>query len=263
MLYSTFWVGLIPASLLLGPVWRAVNPIRTLYAGWTRSLGLDPRRGFLALPEGVGRWPGAPTLLIFAWLELVNSSRDDPRLVATYISSYVGLQLLLGLTYGARWFAGGDGFEVYSTSVGRLSPLDRRADGRLVIRNPLDGLAGLAAVPGTAAVVCVLLGSTAFDGLTRTQWWQRRVPYPAAAVGRATLAPTGSGGRGRGGLRRRHLAGRPAGRDAPARTTGRSGFSRAGGHRRPVPAARGDGALHRRWHQPAVGRLTTVGRALR
>ncbi|MBX6766832.1 MAG: hypothetical protein IRY90_06740 [Actinomadura rubrobrunea] len=25
-LYVTFWVGLVPASVLLGPVWRRVNP---------------------------------------------------------------------------------------------------------------------------------------------------------------------------------------------------------------------------------------------
>lgn len=188
VLYITFWVGLVPASLLLGPVWRAVSPVRTLYTAWTYALGLDPRRGFLSLPDAVGRWPAALTLLIFAWLELVSPSRDDPRLIATYITSYVGLQLLIGLTFGSRWFARGDGFEVYSTLVGRLSPLGRRADGRLVLRNPLDGLDGLPAVPGTTAVVCVLLGSTAFDGLTRTQWWQSRVPDPAAAVGKATFA---------------------------------------------------------------------------
>lgn len=115
VLYITFWVGLVPASLLLGPVWRAVNPARMLYAGWTRALGLDPSRGFLTLPEGVGRWPAALVLLAFAWLELVSPSRDDPRMVATFISTYLGLQLLLALTFGTRWFAAGDGFEVYST----------------------------------------------------------------------------------------------------------------------------------------------------
>src|SRR3954454_796868 len=31
VLYVTFWVGLVPASLLLGPVWRAVNPLRLVH----------------------------------------------------------------------------------------------------------------------------------------------------------------------------------------------------------------------------------------
>ena len=274
VLYITFWVGLVPASLLLGPVWRSVNPVRTLYAGWTRALGLDPSRGFLRLPEAVGRWPAALTLLIFAWLELVYADRDDPRMVATFISTYAGLQLLLALTFGDRWFGAGDGFEVYSTLIGRLSPLGRRPGGRWVLRNPLDGLDGLTAVPGTTAVVCVLLGSTAFDGLTRTQRWQQLVPDPAAAVGRATagllvmvavvaLAYVGA----------TWLAGRAAGaasRSMPgtfahslvpivigyAVAPGRSGLPGAGSHCGAVPAARRHGGAHRRRHQPAAGRLS-------
>src|SRR4030095_15342423 len=30
--YVWFWVGLVPASLLLGPVWRLLNPLRTISA---------------------------------------------------------------------------------------------------------------------------------------------------------------------------------------------------------------------------------------
>ena len=41
-----------------------------------------------------------------------------------------------------------------------------------MLRNPLAGLAALPLEPGIMAVVCVLLGSTAFDGLSRTLWWQ-------------------------------------------------------------------------------------------
>jgi hypothetical protein len=41
-----------------------------------------------------------------------------------------------------------------------------------VLRNPLDGPAGLRTETGLAGVVVVLVGSTAFDGLTRTTWWQ-------------------------------------------------------------------------------------------
>jgi hypothetical protein len=37
-----------------------------------------------------------------------------------------------------------------------------------VLRNPLAGLASVPLAPGMLAVICVLLGSTAFDGLSRT-----------------------------------------------------------------------------------------------
>jgi hypothetical protein len=74
--------------------------------------------------------------------------------------------------FGDGWFARGDGFEVYSTLLGRLSVWGRRDDGRLVLRSPLANAMAIPAERGLAAVVVVLLGSTAFDGLTRTSWWQ-------------------------------------------------------------------------------------------
>src|SRR5919206_532215 len=30
--YVLFWVGLVPLSLLFGPVWRLLNPLRTVHA---------------------------------------------------------------------------------------------------------------------------------------------------------------------------------------------------------------------------------------
>jgi hypothetical protein len=73
--------------------------------------------------------------------------------------------------FGSRWFDRGDGFEVYSALIGRLAPIGRRADGRLVLRNPLDGLDGQPMATGLPATVCVLLGSTAFDGLSSSPAW--------------------------------------------------------------------------------------------
>src|SRR5205823_6169160 len=63
-------------------------------------------------------------------------------------------------------------FEVYSSLIARLSPWGRRDDGRLAVRSPLAGAISTPAVAGLAAVVVVLLGSTAFDGLSRTVFWQ-------------------------------------------------------------------------------------------
>jgi hypothetical protein len=84
--------------------------------------------------------------------------------------------------FGRRWFDRGDGFEVYSALIGALAPLGRRGDGRLVVRNPLDGLAAVALGPGLVAVVVTLLGSTAYDGLSRTQWWNSVVPPGVATA---------------------------------------------------------------------------------
>jgi hypothetical protein len=182
--YITFWVGLVPASLLLGPVWRAVNPLRTLHAGLSRLTGPAPAEDRLA---SAGYWPAVAFLLAFGWLELAYPERARPGTVGTFLVLYGVVQLVCALWFGAGWFARGDAFEVVSTLWGRLSPFGRRDDGRLVVRNPLDGVDGLRAEQGLAGVAVGLLGITAFDGITRTQWWQTG---PGIEGDAATLAPT-------------------------------------------------------------------------
>jgi hypothetical protein len=168
-LYVTLWVGLIPASLLLGSFWSYVNPLRTLHAGLAKLTGEAPAERRL---PALGYWPAAVALLVFVWLELVLPGRAEPRTVGIFLVLYGVSQLVAGLWFGAGWYARGDAFEVYSSLLGRLSPFGRRADGQLVVRNPLDGIDGLRHERGLTAVVLVLIGSTGFDGLSRSQYWQ-------------------------------------------------------------------------------------------
>jgi hypothetical protein len=60
--------------------------------------------------------------------------------------------------------------------LGSLAPVGRRRDGRLVVRSPLDGLATIKPARGLVAVVVTLVGSTAYDGLSRTSFWNTVVP---------------------------------------------------------------------------------------
>ncbi|QJY47910.1 hypothetical protein [Pseudonocardia broussonetiae] len=175
-LYVTFWVGLVPASLLLGPVWRLLNPLRLLHVLVARVARIDPDKGLRRLPDGIGIWPAAASLGVFVWLELAHPDPANPRLVAAFVLGYSAVHVVAALVFGRSWFDRGDGFEVYSTLLGSLAPLGRRADGRLVLRNPIDGLGSVPAVPGLVAVVVVLVGSTAFDGLSRTSFWAAAVP---------------------------------------------------------------------------------------
>jgi hypothetical protein len=170
-LYVWFWVGLVPASLLCGPIWRLLNPLRTISAGLARLAGDPDQQRTRPLPPWLGYWPAAVCLVAFTWLELVYPYRDQPYTLLVFFVVYAWVQLAAAFRYGQAWYARGDGFEVYSTLIAHLCPFGRRADGRLVLRNPLAGLAGLQPEPGLVAVVCVLLGSTAFDGLSRTRWW--------------------------------------------------------------------------------------------
>lgn len=129
VLYVTLWVGLVPLSLLFGPVWQVVNPLRTLHALLSRLAGPPPCADRLPV---LGYWPAAAALLTFVWLELVLPGRGEPRTVGIFLVLYAVVQLIAALWFGSGWFARGDAFEVYSSLLGRLSPFGRRDDGRLV-----------------------------------------------------------------------------------------------------------------------------------
>ncbi|WIV55218.1 hypothetical protein [Amycolatopsis nalaikhensis] len=176
--YVWFWVGLVPLSLLAGPVWRRMNPLRTL-----ASLFGPARR---ELPDRLGYRPAVVSLLAFLWLELASGHSDSPRLIAGFVTLYAVVHVTCGAVFGPRWFDRGDGFEVYAVLIAGLSPFGRRADGRLVVRSPLDGLLALGRSPGLTPLILVVLGSTAFDGLTRLPFWNDLTPsVPLATAGLA------------------------------------------------------------------------------
>jgi hypothetical protein len=61
-LFVTFWVGLVSASLLFGPVWRVLNPLRLVHTALAAILRIDLEQGIRRLPERVGYWPAAASL---------------------------------------------------------------------------------------------------------------------------------------------------------------------------------------------------------
>ena len=175
VVYVLLWVGIPLASVILGPIWRLINPLRTLHWALARAVGTRPEDGLAPLPAGVGYWPAALSLLAFVTLELVVPDNTTLPVLRLFFGGYLAVHLLAAAYYGSRWFDRGEGFEVFSTLVGRLSPIGRRGDGRLVVRNPLAGVAGTPIAPGLFAVVGVLLGSTAFDSVSNAPWWVVRV----------------------------------------------------------------------------------------
>ncbi|MGW6568997.1 hypothetical protein [Streptomyces sp. NPDC054975] len=180
--YVLLWVGLVPASLLLGPVWRLLNPLRALHA-----LLPAPRRP-RPLPAGLGIRPAAAGLLLFAWLELAAPDPASTPTLLTFLAVLTATGLLGAARYGPNWFAHADPFEVYSALLARLSPLGRRADGRLVVRSPFHGLDSTPQAPGLVATVCVLLGSTAYDGFSdNPRWITTLQTFPLGPTATATV----------------------------------------------------------------------------
>jgi hypothetical protein len=171
MIYVVFWVGLVPGSLLFGPIWKLLNPLRTIHLLLMRLVRIDPNDPPFRIPAWVGYWPGAIGLLSFVWLELCAPQRDSLGTLRTYFALYGGLNFLGALAFGAVWFDRCDGFEVFSSTIGRLSVLGRRNDGKLVLRNPLANVDTIPPAPGLIVLVAVMLGSTAFDSFTSSAWW--------------------------------------------------------------------------------------------
>ncbi|WP_181310247.1 hypothetical protein [Nocardioides campestrisoli] len=189
MFYVLLWVGLVPLSLVFGPAYKALSPVRTLHAGLVRLTGSDPREGLRAYPERLGYWPAALGLFSFVWLELVHPDSTQLGTVRLWVAIYVAVMLLGGAVYGSRFFERADPFEVYSTLVGHLSVWGRR-DGELVLRSPLANLATVPALPGLVAVVAVLFGSTGFDSFRESPPWLRFVQdstVDSALLGTAAL----------------------------------------------------------------------------
>ena len=176
--YVYVWVGMVPLSLLVGNVWPLLSPMRTLHLGLTRAMRTAPESGIARYPSWLGYWPAAVGLFAFVWTELVDPDSAFVSTVVTWFLLYAAAMLVGGAVFGSRWFERADPFDVYFGLVARLSPWGRRRDGRLVVRNPLDGLDGVVADRGLLAVVSVLLGSTAFDSFAASTYWLTKTARP-------------------------------------------------------------------------------------
>ena len=155
LLFAVLWAGLLPASLLFGPVWRECSPLR----GFASLLGQGAPR---ALPAGLGVWPAVAAAVVFSAVEQLSG--QSAPLVLTFLAAY-GLAQLAGIAvYGPSWLAAGDLFEVYSTALGHLAPIGRDDRGRLRWRHPLTALTTTSVPPGLPALVGVLVGTGLYDG---------------------------------------------------------------------------------------------------
>ena len=170
-----FWVGLVFASLVFGDVFRAFSPWRAIGRATGAMLGRrapSPR----AYPEKLGRWPAAAVLLIFPWIELVGMWDSVPRTLVSAALGYTVITLAAQAIWGTEtWTRRGEGFAVYFNFFSRISPIETRA--RVVgLRPPLAGLPKLDPVPGTVAVVVIMIGTVTFDGLSQGPLWNDLLP---------------------------------------------------------------------------------------
>jgi hypothetical protein len=168
--YVLLWVGFVPLSLLFGPAYKAISPVRTINIAFARLTGSDPGTGVFTYPTWLGHWPAALGLYAFVWMELVYPFATELGPVRLWGAAYVATMLVGGALFGDTFYERADPFEVFSTLVSRLSVWGRRR-GELVVRSPLANLDATPVRPGLVAVVSVLFGSTAFDSFKDSTRW--------------------------------------------------------------------------------------------
>ncbi len=175
--YVYFWIGMPILVVLVGNIWPVLSPWRAAADGmaWARrKLGLPDEPAF-EYPARLGRWPAAVLLLGFVTMELTYVNPSDPHALALAVAIYSTATWAGAAAFGSKaWFEYGDGFSNEFRLLGRISAFGRREDGQLVVRTPFSGLSITDPTPGTIALVAVMLGSTFFDGFSRTSIWQNR-----------------------------------------------------------------------------------------
>ncbi len=171
--YVVFWLGIPLLSILFGNVWSVLSPWRAIADAtvWLVELGGREARPVLEWSGRWGRYPAAAALFAFVTLELAHPDAAHPPTlgVATALYSYWALAGMA--VYGRdAWTRYGEGFAVAFGLLARMAPFVAR-DRSIAIRWPFTGLAGAEHVRGTLVFVAVMLGSTSFDGFSRTSTW--------------------------------------------------------------------------------------------
>lgn len=183
-----FWTGVwivVPlGSMLMGNLWRSINPwtgpvrIARLLLGRTGRIGL----------ARFGHWPAVLGYAGFVWFQMVSLYPDDPAVLATVALSYWAVIFVLAVLEGEDWLEHGEFLTVLFGFIAKVAPFWLQIDGpRARLMRGWPGTQVLAMQPLTpSAVVFVSLALAAltFDGLMETFWWQ-------ALIGENPLEPTG------------------------------------------------------------------------
>jgi hypothetical protein len=183
-----FWTGVwivVPlGSMLMGNLWRPINPwtgpvrIARLLLGRTGRIGL----------ARLGHWPAVLGYGGFVWFQMVSLYPDDPAVLATVALSYWAVIFTLAVLEGEDWLEKGEFLTVLFGLIAKVAPFWLQIDGtRARLMRGWPGTQVLAMPPLTpSAVVFVSLALAAltFDGLMETFWWQ-------ALIGENPLEPTG------------------------------------------------------------------------
>jgi hypothetical protein len=182
--WTGVWIAVPLGSMLLGNLWRPINP----WTGPVRIVrSLLGRTGSLGLAR-MGHWPAVAGYAGFVWFQMVSLYPDDPAVLAKVALAYWVVIFVLAVLEGEAWLGQGEFLTVLFGFIARVAPFWLERDGpRARLMRGWPGTQVLRMPPLTpSAVVFVSLALAAltFDGLMETFWWQ-------ALIGENPLEPTG------------------------------------------------------------------------
>jgi hypothetical protein len=183
-----FWTGVwivVPlGSMLLGNLWRPLNP-------WTGPVRIA--RTLLGRTSGIGlgrfgHWPAVLGYAGFVWFQMVSLYPDDPAVLAKVALAYWAVIFVLAVLEGEDWLEKGEFLTLLFSLIAKVAPfwleiagnrarLMRGWPGTQVLRMP-------PLAPSAVVFVSLALSALTFDGLMETFWWQ-------ALIGENPLQPTG------------------------------------------------------------------------
>ncbi len=173
LVVGTAWPLLVLASVIVGPVWRWLDP----FDGLARLLGGGPKRGSEPAAEEASVWPAA--LLLLPWMWFLSAAADPlaPRSVGIVLAAYAAVTLAGCVALGRERFM--SRAEPLAIVLSWLALLPR---GRLARWEP---------PPGAEALLGVLVGGVAFGAIRRSQQWTG-IDAATGAWADAALALLGS-----------------------------------------------------------------------
>jgi hypothetical protein len=182
--WTGVWIAVPLGSMLMGNLWRPINP-------WTGPVriarALLGRTGSIGLAR-FGHWPAVFGYGGFVWFQMISLYPDDPRTLAALALGYWTVIFVLAVAEGEAWLQEGEFLTVLFGMIAKVSPfwLQISGDRARVMRGwPGTQVLALPPLSGSAMIFITLaLAALTFDGLADTFWWQ-------GLIGENPLEPTG------------------------------------------------------------------------
>jgi len=164
LVWAGWWAGFTITVYLAGNSWPAINPLRTITAPFDE--------GKLSYPDRLGGWPRVVGLLAIVWIEVVSPLADEPRILATIVSIYLGISVAGAFLFGTEtWFAHIDPITAVFRQYGKVAPIQRVAGRTSIVLPGARLISDEADDLSEVGLIIALIWGTTYDGFVSTPLW--------------------------------------------------------------------------------------------